>query len=174
MSRQYTHIADTPLILSGAERARLKDILSRPVVSGRRTKTAAEKAAGVVSPKVRLRARILLMLADAPASSGCHNAAAVAAACRCCLGTVHRLHRCFTAGGLDAALTNKTFTYVKLVTPAMAAQILALSRTPPPAEAGKKPRWTLARLTQAVIDRGIADHISFVTVSRILRAARPS
>jgi transposase len=89
---------------------------------------------------------------------------AIAAACRCSENMVHRVLRDYRTRGLEVVFA---LYPNKVQTPALAARILALSRTPPPEG---RLRWTAALLAEAAVKQGITDHISTIMVSRIMKA----
>ncbi|GHT88024.1 hypothetical protein FACS1894137_16040 [Spirochaetia bacterium] len=87
-------------------------------------------------------------------------------------GTVYNIRRRYEEGGLTAALVYHTnYTYTGCITAEVAEQITALSRSDPPEGLRK---WTMDRLTQEVMNRGIVESISYHTVARILRKRLPS
>ncbi|GHT85051.1 hypothetical protein FACS1894137_08860 [Spirochaetia bacterium] len=115
---------------------------------------------------VRIRAKILLMLQEQVRNED------IAQACGCTGGTVYNIRRRYEKGGLTAALVYHTnYTYTGCITAEVAERITALSRSDPPEGLRK---WTMDRLTQEVMNRGIVESISYHTVARILRKRLPS
>jgi hypothetical protein len=135
------------------------------------------------------RAKALLLLDE-----GTHTTNEIANLCGCTAETVRGAYRRYCEHGLPGVLGRKPFRTVRVVTPAIEAAILALSREPPPpgdykplgrppikppegaadpaavepAGSGAEPRWTTATLAKEAMRRGIVERISPVTVYRIL------
>jgi hypothetical protein len=166
--RTYTHLTDTPIRLSPGEKARIADILSRPVVPGGNApppgRDPGKRPAGAVIPGWVIRAKVLRML-DRQDGAPKPKAKAIAAALGCSAETVRSIGRIYCQGGLDAVFSRKPFVKPQTVLPAVETAIRALSREPPPPPAD---RWTHRSLAEEAVKRGIVEHISTPTMSRIL------
>jgi hypothetical protein len=171
-TRQKNKLPKTPLrtiSLTTAEKARLQAVLEKPAVSGASPEKIAGLAPDSVLPRLHVRARVVLKLAEwdaahAEPKTKMETLTAIAAAAGCTVTTVYTVHRLYTSGGLDAVLT---FKGPKVMTAAVEKRILALRRRRPPAG---HPRWTAALLAEAAVKEGIAERVTLMTVTRILRA----
>ncbi len=86
--------------------------------------------------------------------------------------TVQTVRTEYGKGGIEAAVFRKKRedSYdARRINTEIRQQIIEVSKEEPPK--GRK-RWSLRMLCKEVVDRGIIDHISADTISRILKASR--
>jgi transposase len=92
---------------------------------------------------------------------------AIAKALSCCRGTVRAVRHRFHEEGLQAALSEKPRPgAVPKVTGEVEAQLVLLACSDPPEG---RARWTLRLLAQQLVELGVVDSISHVTVGEHLK-----
>ena len=139
------------VVLSAADRARLKQLL-------RRSGTSALQ---------QRRARILLA-ADAGGGRRAQTDAQVAAATEVAPRTVARTRAEFAAHGLDRALCGRrpVFPPRRKLSDAQEAQVLVLAQSDPPAG---QARWSLRLLANRLVELEIVESVCPETVRRTLK-----
>ena len=120
---------------------------------------------GESSAREQRRARILL-LSDRQ-EAGWLGTGETAKAMLCSAGTVCNVKQRYLSGGLRAALYDKPRPgAVPKMTGEVEAHLIALTCSNPPAGYG---RWTLRLLANHLVELGIIDCISHVTVGEVLK-----
>jgi hypothetical protein len=127
---------------------------------------------GTTTAALQRHARILLkadMAADGPAWQD----TAIAAAVEVSVPTVQRLRRLFVTHGLDGALCRKPTTRAsqRKLDGVQEAQLTAIACSPPPEGAD---RWTLALLSDKMVELNVVDSIARDTVRLALKKTNSS
>ena len=133
---------------------------------------AAMISKGKAAARKLAHARVLLKADEAEGGPGWGDAQ-IAEALDVGLSTVYRVRQRFVEDGLEAALVRKptSRTYARRLDGAGEARLTALACSRPPE--GRK-RWTLGLLADRVVALGHAERLSYETVRRVLKKARPS
>ena len=129
-------------------------------------------SAGRAAARKLAHARVLLKADEAEGGPGWGDAQ-IAEALDVGLSTAARVRQRFVEEGLAAALVRRptTRTYARRLDGAGEARLTALACSRPPD--GRK-RWTLALLADRMVALGHAEALSYETVRRALKKARPS
>ena len=142
------------VLLSGAERAQLQQLL----------------AAGTAPARKLMHARILLKADRSPGHPGWVDER-IAEAVEVSQPTVSRVRQQYVEQGLVAALNRRAprRDYVRKLDGAGEAQLVALACSPPPVGRGD---WTLRLLADRLVELEIVEEISYQTVRRTLKKTR--
>jgi transposase len=129
-------------------------------------------SAGKAAARKLALARVLLKADEAEGGPGWGDAQ-IAEALDVGLSTVARVRQRFVEDGLEAALVRKPATraYARRLDGAGEARLTALACSRPP---GGRKRWTLGLLADRMVALGHAEQLSYETVRRALKKARPS
>ena len=118
----------------------------------------------------RTKRRAHILLWSDRSRGQAHTDQAVAAAVGCSVGTVRAVRRRYLEEGLAAALNDKPRPGAeRKITAEIAAQLVVLAQSAPPNE---QPRWTLRQLAERLIELGLVEYVSHVTVRKILQRSR--
>jgi hypothetical protein len=136
------------VVLSDAERRRLRDFTTAGIASARRLR----------------RARIMLLVDEDRLD------AAIADAVGCCVATVERVRRRCAVEGVEAALVDRPRPGAVPVLDGKAEAVLvALSCTDPPGE--ERETWTVRSVADRLVGLDVVERISDETVRRALKKA---
>ena len=119
------------------------------------------------SKSVRQRARILLKVDESPSGFAWTDERAAEFA-EVSLSTAHRVRQRFVEEGFEAAVYRQPSTnrqYRKLDGAAEARLVTEACGPPPKGRA----RWTLTLLADRLVELGVVENISYMTVSRTLK-----
>jgi len=116
---------------------------------------------------------LALLSADIGPGGSANTDRVIAAELHVSRPTIERVRKRFAQEGLAAALDRRATDrqYRTKLNPQQAAELIALSSTPPPPD---QPRWTLRLLANAMVTLGYVESISYETIRRILKKAPPS
>ena len=125
---------------------------------------------GSAPARTQTRARILLLT---DASSGSQRTdQEIARALLCSQGTIVNVRRRYVQEGLDAALYDKPRPGAKpKLTGDLEAQLTVLACSDPPEGSA---RWTLRLLADRMVELGLVESISYVTVGERMKKTRSS
>ena len=124
------------------------------------------------SAAYRIRHAHILLKADADRSNWPDER--IVEAFECHRNTVENVRKRFVLQGLDAALERKkrlTPPRPKIIDGEQEARIIALSRTTPPPGRSK---WSLRLLAGRIVELGIVEAASHMTVQRVLKKTNSS
>ena len=123
-------------------------------------------SSGTIRVRKYKRASVLL-LADEAHKEGCKSDAEIVKQADISLATVGRIRRRFAEEGLESALNEKPRPgQVRTFTGEQRAQITALACSEPPKGYA---RWSLRLLADKLVELGMVDSISHVTVQEVLQ-----
>ena len=140
-----------PVILTEVERGRLEELIG----------------AGVAPARKLTHARILLKADQGPGGPG-WVAAAIVEAVERSQPTVARVRRQYVEQGLEAALNRRAPRREdrRKLDGEQEARLVALTCTEPPAG---QARWSLRLLADRLVEREVAERVSYQTVRRVLK-----
>lgn len=124
------------------------------------------------SAAYRIKHAHILLKADADAGDWPDEQ--IVEAFECHRNTVENVRKRFVLEGLDAALERKkrlTPPRKKIIDGEQEAKIIALSRTTPPPGRAK---WSLRLLADKIVELGIVESASHMTVQRVLKKTKSS